>query len=126
MDQITHNVRRTQWLSIINACQSRPEGTTVKTWLAENGIKNKAYYYWLLKFRKEAYARIESSSDKKLPAEGVSFAELSVPDSDQNNDFQLSFNPDAVIKSGNCVIALSNSISRSLLKGIMEGLNNAR
>ena len=126
MDQITHNVRRTQWLSIINACQSRPEGTTVKTWLAENGIKNKAYYYWLRKFRKEAYARIESSSDKKLPAEGVSFAELSVPDSDQNNDFQLSFNPDAVIKSGNCVIALSNSISRSLLKGIMEGLNNAR
>ena len=126
MDQITHNVRRTQWLSIINACQSRPEGTTVKTWLAENGIKNKAYYYWLRKFRKEAYAKIESSSDKELPAEEVSFAELSVPDSDQNNDFQLSFNPDAVIKSGNCVIALSNSISRSLLKGIMEGLNNAR
>ena len=126
MDQITHNVRRTQWLSIINACQSRPEGATVKTWLAENGIKNKAYYYWLRKFRKEAYAKIESSSDKELPAEEVSFAELSVPDSDQNNDFQLSFNPDAVIKSGNCVIALSNSISRSLLKGIMEGLNNAR
>lgn len=126
MNQITHDVRRTQWLNIINACQNRSEGTTVKTWLAENGIKNKAYYYWLRKFRKEAYAQIESSSDRQLPDAGVSFAELSIPEADQNNDFQLSFNPDAVIKSGNCVIALSNSISASLLKGIMEGLNNAR
>lgn len=126
MDQITHNVRRTQWLSIINACQNRSEGTTVKAWLAENGIKNKAYYYWLRKFRKEAYAKIESSTARQLPDTGVSFAELSVPKSDQDNSFQLTFNPDAVIKSGDCVIALSNSISRSLLKGIMEGLCNAR
>ena len=28
---------------------------TVKQWLADNGIKEKSYYYWLRKFRKEAY-----------------------------------------------------------------------
>ena len=126
MDQITHEVRRTQWLGIINACQSRSEGTTVKAWLAENNIKEKAYYYWLRKFRKEAYAQINPNDNRQLPASEVSFVELSVPESDCDTDFQLTFNPDAVIKSGKCVIALSNSISKSLLKGIMEGLCNAR
>lgn len=28
---------------------------SVRQWLAENDIKEKAYYYWLRKFRKEAY-----------------------------------------------------------------------
>ena len=126
MDQMTHNVRRTQWLSIINACQSRPEGTTVKSWLAENSVKEKAYYYWLRKFRKEAYAKIDSNPSRQLPASEVSFVELSVSEPDHNTGFQLAFNPDAIIKSGNCVIALSNSVSESLLKGIVEGLCNAR
>lgn len=126
MDQITHEVRRTQWLSIINACQSRSEGTTVKAWLAENNIKEKAYYYWLRKFRKEAYAQINLNDNRQLPASEVSFVELPVLESDRDTDFQLTFNPDAVIKSDKCVIALSNSISKSLLKGIMEGLCNAR
>ena len=56
MDQSTHEVRRKQWLSIITECQARPEGsTTVREWLSENNIKEKAYYYWLRKFRKEAF-----------------------------------------------------------------------
>ena len=47
MDQLTHDVRRTNWLDIITECQQRPAGVTAKQWLAENGIKEKAYYYWL-------------------------------------------------------------------------------
>lgn len=54
MDQSTHDVRRTNWLNIIEQCQQRPENMTVKQWLADNGIKEKSYYYWLRKFRKEA------------------------------------------------------------------------
>lgn len=58
MDQSTHDVRRTNWLNIIEQCQQRPENMTVKQWLADNGIKEKSYYYWLRKFRKEAYEQI--------------------------------------------------------------------
>ena len=47
MDQSTHDVRRTNWLNIIEECQQRPENMTVKQWLADNGIKEKSYYYWL-------------------------------------------------------------------------------
>ena len=53
MDQSTHDVRRTNWLNIIEECQQRPENMTVKQWLADNGIKEKSYYYWLRKFRRE-------------------------------------------------------------------------
>lgn len=52
MDQITHDVRGSQWLEIITQCQNRPEGTTAKQWMADNGINEKSYYYWLRKFRK--------------------------------------------------------------------------
>ena len=34
MDQLTHNVRRSNWINIIRQCQDRPAGTTAKQWLA--------------------------------------------------------------------------------------------
>lgn len=127
MDQTTHEVRRKQWLSIITECQARPEGTTVRDWLSDNGVKEKAYYYWLRKFRKEAYEKLPSVSGKQLPESNVTFTEIQIPDpANQEDNINLSFNPDAVIKSGDCMIALSNSISKPLLKSIMEGLCHAR
>lgn len=62
MNQITHNVRCAQWLEIVTQCQNRSEETTVKQWLSDNGIKEKAYYYWLRKFRKQAYAQMHLPS----------------------------------------------------------------
>ena len=58
MDQITHDVRSSQWLEIITQCQNRPEGTTARQWMADNGISEKSYYYWLRKFRKQAYSQM--------------------------------------------------------------------
>ena len=53
MDQLTHTVRRSNWINIIQQCQDRPAGTTAKQWLAENGISEKSYYYWHRKIRRE-------------------------------------------------------------------------
>lgn len=39
MDQSTHDVRRTNWLNIVNQCQERPVDVSVRQWLADNGIK---------------------------------------------------------------------------------------
>lgn len=46
MDQSTYDVRRTNWLNIIEQCQQRPKNMTAKQWLANNGIKEKlaAFY----------------------------------------------------------------------------------
>ena len=35
MDQLTHTVRRSNWINIIRQCQNRPAGTTAKQWLAD-------------------------------------------------------------------------------------------
>lgn len=79
MDQITHDVRRENWLNIVTQCQNRQSDISVKQWLTDNGIKEKAYYYWLRKFRKEAYGQMQ------LPAVAskseVTFAEVSIPPS---------------------------------------------
>ena len=41
MDQLTHNVRRANWLNIIKHCQEPPANVTVLQWLKENDIKEK-------------------------------------------------------------------------------------
>jgi len=35
MDQLTHNVRRANWLNIINQWQERPVNITVRQWLKD-------------------------------------------------------------------------------------------
>ena len=47
MDTITHEIRLANWKSLIEQCNSRPEGQTAKQWLADHGISEKQYYYWL-------------------------------------------------------------------------------
>ncbi len=41
MDNTTHEMRLAGWKKIIDNCQARPEGQTVKQWLAEQGIQEK-------------------------------------------------------------------------------------
>ena len=125
MDQITHKVRREHWLNVINACQARGEGITVKQWLKDNGISHKTYYYWLRRFRQEAYERMKQDSS----AENSSFVELPVssePEHSPDDVLEAGFKADAIIKLDGCVIALSNTASEKLCRSIMEGLNHAR
>lgn len=125
MDQSTHDVRRTNWLNIIEECQQRPENMTVKQWLADNGIKEKSYYYWLRKFRKEAYGQIQMP-----PADSsstITFAELPVVLSRQEepvHSFQEQATA-AIIKNGTLSIAISNDISEALLDRIFRVIRHA-
>ena len=43
MDKITSDVRRQQWLDIIQACNA--SGLTKKAWCEQNGINIKSFYY---------------------------------------------------------------------------------
>ena len=112
MDQSSHDVRRASWLSIITECQQRPVNVTVKQWLADNGVKEKAYYYWLRKFRREACEQIQ------LPAvttqAEVSFAEfpISLPAPVKP---EAASNTAAVISANGITIEITNDISKPLL-----------
>ena len=127
MDQSTHDVRRENWLTIVNQCQSRPAAMSVKQWLAENGIKEKAYYYWLRKFRKEAYNQMP------LPAAAttteVAFAEVTIPvpfaAPDVTTENVPDASPAAVIEYSGLTIELSNNISEGLLSRLLQEVIHA-
>lgn len=126
MDQITHDVRSSQWLEIITQCQNRPEGTTAKQWMADNGISEKSYYYWLRKFRKQAYSQTTETSTALSSGKEISFAEVPIPPKQTVNVTAFTskisveaIRPVAVIKNANSSIALTNEISEGLLSRIL-------
>ena len=123
MDQSTHDVRRSNWLNIVKQCQNRPSDMSVKQWLEENDIKEKAYYYWLRKFRKEAYNQMQ------LPAvttkAEVSFAEVTMPLPAADFTHTSDGAPVAVIKCNGFAIELSNNISEALLSRLLKEVYHA-
>lgn len=132
MDQITHNVRGAQWLEIVTQCQNRSEGITVKQWLSDNGIKEKAYYYWLRKFRKQAYDQMHLPSTETSAEGNISFAEVPIPNRKQmgipkatEETPAIAIRPVAVIKNADITVALTNEVSDSLLSRILQEVSNA-
>ena len=131
MDQSTHNVRIACWKSIIQSCQERPAGITAKQWLAENNISDKYYYYYLRKFRKEAYLSLDQESSLTPLVSNqnqVSFAEVpfDMPEQQKNKILDTLVNhPVAVIKTGASNIAISRDIPAELLKIILQEVSNA-
>ena len=63
MDSLTHNVRRANWLNIINQCQERPANVTVRQWLKDNDINEKFYYYWLRNYDNDGRYGASASCD---------------------------------------------------------------
>ena len=88
MDKSTQEVRMEQWRAIALQCQARPERQTAASWLAENGVNAKQYYYWLRQIRREAYKEMKTKSLPSAPGMGTSgsgeitFAEIPVPPND--------------------------------------------
>ena len=129
MDQSTHDIRRVKWLNIITQCQERPDGITVKRWLYDNGIKEKAYYYWLRKFRKEAYEQLQSSAISASTSNEVAFAEVAIPTIAETKAIsqptEFTDTPAAVIKCKELTIEISNEISDGLLSRILKEVVHA-
>ena len=114
-------------MAVIEQCSLRPEGQTVKQWLADNGINEKTYYYWQRRIRKEVFGQINRPQPAENPEPAsVSFAEIPVIPEQRETTMEASFHADAVIRTGNTTIGLSNSISDRLLDRIMGGLLHAR
>ena len=126
MDQLAHNVRRANWLNIIKQCQERPANVTVRQWLKDNDIKEKSYYYWLRKFRKESYDQMQLPAVTEEPAE-ISFVEFAAPTSEKVVSTQDSLNSTttAVIRHGAITLEISNAISEEVLSLLLKEVIHA-
>ena len=126
MDSLTHNVRRANWLNIINQCQERPANVTVHQWLKDNDIKEKSYYYWLRKIRREVCEQEGLQEDTNPSA--LSFVEIPVKtalDTAPVPTVPTAMTPVAVIRSGRLTLELSNDISESLLCRLLQEVLHA-
>lgn len=94
---------------------------SAKQWLAENDIKEKAYYYWLRKFRKEMYGQMQLSADSAK--DDIIFAEVTMPVPATGSGSTVPDAPDvlpaAVIKCDGLTLELSNGISEGLLSRLL-------
>ncbi|MBD5394378.1 MAG: IS66 family insertion sequence element accessory protein TnpB [Lachnospiraceae bacterium] len=122
MDQSTHDVRRANWLNIITECQQRPVNVSVKQWLADNGVKEKAYYYWLRKFRREACGQIQPPA-VTTQAE-VSFAEFNVPASVPVK-LTAADHAVATIRANGITLEIADDISEALLRMLVQEVIHA-
>lgn len=125
MDQIVHDVRRQNWLNIINQCQQRPADISVHKWLAENGVKEKAYYYWLRKIRKEAF---EAQNLPATTSSGdVSFVEVPLPAVNTENSFTTDYKNSAsvIIHKNDMTIEIKDSVSKQLLSLLLQEVARA-
>ena len=126
MDLIAHELRTEHWREIIAQCQARPDGVSAKQWLKDNQVKEKAYYYWLRKFRKQAYEVIrDGNSGVESATKEVSFVELRNITEPSVIPVEASSKPDAVLAINNVRIELFNSASETLLRNILEGIKHA-
>lgn len=132
MDKITHEVRLSNWKAVIEQCQSRPKGQTIASWCQENDISVKQYYYWQRRVRKNAVQKTPASLLPVSPGEEaqISFAEISFSSQPQASSSAVpdpvpDFHPEAVIRKGDLVVGLKNSISDRLLDRILKGVSHA-
>lgn len=152
MDQSTHEVRLASWRTVVEQCQQRPAGTSIKQWLREHEINEGQYYYYQRLLRQNAYDELKAdqlSGDQTPAAAGdaaqtslpaarepgqITFAEIPVSPMAEGRQTEMTqssvsvldgYHPDAVIHTGLGTIGLSNSISESLLRSILEVMCHA-
>mgnify|MGYP000622891183 FL=1 len=133
MDQLTHNVRRANWLNIINHCQERPANIITRQWLKDNNIKEKSYYYWQRKFRKESYDQMKLPVTTENPAE-ISFVEIAAPVTSEKTiqtrkfsprKFSSASNATAVVRNGDIILEISNDVSDAVLSRLLKEVVHA-
>jgi putative transposase len=114
MDKITHEMRRTQWASIIRECNN--SGMPKKSWMAINNVDEKQFYYWQRRFRREAIQELQPNLTSSL-----TFAELPTP----ITACQQGGQPDAILHIGNCTLEIHNTLTPMLLQAIVQVMTHA-
>lgn len=121
MEKITHQMRCQQWAKIISECLA--SGQTKTAWCKQNGISDKAFFYWQKILRREAYELANPvNKTSELPAvsqpAAVPFVELKLEQNTTGSSVCNGFKPDAVIQTRGILIGFTNTASPDLVRAI--------
>ena len=122
MDNSTYEIRFSNWKSIIEASENRPQDMTKHQWLIDNGIPEKQYYYWLRKVRRTAFSQLTETS---LPVSSRS-ADISLvkipPEEILPSTQKL---PAVVIRTQKASVELSSDLPKDVLLKIIKAVSHA-
>lgn len=115
-------LRRENWKNMITACNN--SGLTKKQWCEENGVSTKAFYYHQKQLMNELSKQLPKDNSEPV------FYDVTPQLQSENSlkpEVQATNNackPDLVIRKGDLVFEIANSISPNLLK-MLGGILNA-
>ena len=136
MDALTRQIRRRQWLQIIEACSSRSKGTTTKQWCLDHDIDRRQFYYWQAKFRSEAAAGTQDSVMVPARADdgctGITAGFVDITDALVSPDTSpvsaphiLSLVPELMIQADELKIYISSAIQQRTLETVLQAIRHA-
>ena len=108
MNTKNNEERLEHWKTILESCQSRPDGQTIASWCEQNGISRDQYLYWRRRVQKKASLSVPAVEKDFEP---ITFFEISQSrkDSVPKSQGLADFRPDAIIQAGshylqNCLL----------------------
>lgn len=123
MDNSTFEVRLSNWRSIIEESEHRPQNVTKKQWLQDHHIPEKQYYYWLRRVRKAAISQLKpdllpvpvstghtETALVQIPAEGILSPEKA---------------PAVVIRTKRSTVEFSSDLPEELLLKLLKAVSHA-
>ena len=134
MDQITKEIRTEQWRQIV--LEANGTSLTKKEFCRQNGIKEKQFYYWQRKIRRQDAARfLEETSPAQVETSPVvsscssSFValELSAPEEFPQDSSTLTsmFQPELMLQLNGVQLFVGETVHEATLQSVIRVLRNA-
>lgn len=131
MDQQTADIRYTQWTQIVS--EANLSSLSKRAWCREHGIKEKSFYYWQRKIRKDTASSMNTSAEVSIPPHAdltgkSSFVELSFHSSEVSEGSTPSPSdmvPEMMLQLGDCRMYLTGAIREQTLRTVMKVIRDA-
>ena len=134
MDQITKEIRTEQWRQIV--LEANGTSLTKKEFCRQNGIKEKQFYYWQRKIRRQDAARFltetSPAGDETSPVDSScssSFValELSAPEEFPQDSSTLTsiFQPELMLQLNGVQLFVGETVHEATLQSVIRVLRNA-
>ena len=118
--KVAQQYRINKWVQVISEC--RRSGQSIRTWCAENNIKESSYYYWLRRIRKAACETLPTQG-----AEENQIVEVNIPTCEFSQEpFDRGPSPEIVLRIDSIVMEIHKNAAPALIKDTLRALNNVR
>ena len=131
MDQQDTDIRLSQWEQIVIECSRA--SVTKREWCRQNGISERAFFYWQRKIRRKA-AEGSDQPDPEIPArpperKRTGFVELQSAGTEATEGtapaHAMDAAPGLVIRMNHCSIHVSAPVQESTLRTVIKAVMDA-